>query len=224
MNLIRTLGGSSSKFCESPLSSSDSSLSIVISCMLNVSLKSIFLAAFVLVGKNGDENSSSSLLNFEWIKTWTNKIGEYLRISKWLHFSKYVPVIRFVFNKWKSMAWNGQSIDRYQTDIVAFCFLLKKHKELWALVNFCKKWKKIESYGLIASILFGIVLFGTFHFQLQFTLKCFAWCVFIRKSAAIISVYRRRSIIIWILSKKYHFHIVVRWIACTDVIVSACWL
>lgn len=62
MNLMRTLGGSSSRFCESPLSPSESSHSMVISCMLNVSLKSIRLMAFGFVGKNGDENSSSSLL------------------------------------------------------------------------------------------------------------------------------------------------------------------
>lgn len=59
---MRILGGRSSKLCESPLSLSLSSLSIIISLILNVSLKSTFFD-FVLVGKNGDENSSSSLLN-----------------------------------------------------------------------------------------------------------------------------------------------------------------
>lgn len=64
MNLFtycfRMPGGSNSKFCESSVSSPES-LFIVISCKLNVSLKSNFVDDFDLDGKNGDDTSSSSL-------------------------------------------------------------------------------------------------------------------------------------------------------------------
>lgn len=64
---MRTLGGNSSKFWKSSLSLSDSS-SMVISCRLNVSLRSSFFNGFdvddFLNAKNGDETSSSSLLQW----------------------------------------------------------------------------------------------------------------------------------------------------------------
>lgn len=94
MNLMRTLGGNNSKFCESPLSPSES-VSMVISCMLNVSLRSSFFMVFVLVGKNGDENSSSSL-------SLTTKKNNYQKLFLFLDEIRFewIPMIGFIFNKW----------------------------------------------------------------------------------------------------------------------------
>lgn len=84
MNLMRTFGGNSSRFCESPLSASESSVSMVISCMLNVSLRSTLRIDFGFVGKNGDENSSSSLLKksnrFELCSEFYTKKEKYVQI------------------------------------------------------------------------------------------------------------------------------------------------
>lgn len=221
MNLMRTLGGNSSRFCESPLSPSDSSLSIIISCMLNVSLRSIFLATFVLVGKNGDENSSSSLLFINQNKTKHWSIC-WISVNRCQFHHKYL---------WSDLystsgrIWPGIGNRLIGIKLLLFISFAQKHQITKVNINFkffssARMRSNRFNYYLchFASILLWIVLFGTFDFQFQFTLKRLAWCVFMWKSAACRIIPVRhcwRLITIWILSEKNHFHIVC------DVVVIA---
>lgn len=147
-----------------------------------------------------------------------------------------IPVIGFVFNKWKSVARNWKSIDWYQRCIVTFCVLWwrgdRKKKanpkfQLFFLFWHCE-WK--ASYiDDIAAVLLWIILFGTLHFQLQFSLKSFTRTKLIGNSATTgrISIpCCWRLIIVWMLTKKNYFHIVViHWIVPTaSSIKSMCWL
>lgn len=121
MNLFtycfRTPGGNNSKFCESSVSSPES-LFMVISCRLNVSLKSNLVVGFDLDGKNGDDTSSSSL--FRESERRKKELISIIRPPRLrlLHSSHGAsPDFRFIFNEWNTLlvSWYWKPINRYHT-------------------------------------------------------------------------------------------------------------